>query len=167
MHKHGHYWRSAVTGHRVIRIPIYRWRCPGCRGTVSVLPDFLAPYARVVSVVREGVVRRYLRGWPVARIAARACGVAVSGLSDRTVTRWLAVAKDAAASWTQVLTERLLLAQPGCNLFALHSHWQGPRALLQALCELGDLCRTHAPSDQGHPGLYAYCNGLSAGFRPL
>jgi len=161
MHQHGCYWRSAVTTRRVFRVPIYRWCCAGCGKTVSVLPDFLAPYAQFVSLVREGVVRRHVRGCSVAKIAARACGVAASGLSTRTVTRWLARARAIASQWTQVLSERLLLAQPGCDLFALSVRWQGPRASLKALCELGDLCRARAPFGQGHPGLYAYCNGLS------
>lgn len=162
MHKHGRYWRSAVTSRRVFRVPVYRWRCKDCRATVTVLPDFLAPYKQFVSVVREGVVRRHARGWTVSEIARRACRGAASELSDRTVTRWLTQAREKAAHWAQVLSNRLLLVDPDYDLFAQTARWNGPRALLQALCDLGDLCRAAAPSGQAHPGLYAYCNGLLA-----
>lgn len=167
LHQHGHYWRTAVTGRKVNRVPIYRWRCRDCGGTVSVLPDFLAPYAQFVSLVREGVMRRRLRGWSVAEIAARSCSPAVSELSPRTVTRWLAKARQIANEWTQVLTERLLLMQPGCDLFTLSPRWQGAGASLRALCDLGDLCRLQLPSGQAHPGVFAYCNRLSVGLPRL
>lgn len=167
MHKHGRYWRTAVTYHHVHRIPIYRWRCPGCRCTAAVLPDFLKPYAQFVSLVREGVLRRWVRKWPVVRIAARACSVAAGGVSERTVARWLAKVRTVAAAWTKVLTERLLLAQPGIDLFSRGSQWQGVDAVLRSLCDLGDLCRKQVPSGQGHPGLYAYCSGLVAGLPGL
>lgn len=149
-----------MTAQKVYRIPIYRWRCAGCGATVSVLPDFLAPYAQFVSFIREGVMRRRLAGWPVAKITARACLAAVGGLSPRTVFRWLARAREGATEWTKVLSDLLLLMQPGFDLFRLSSSWRGPHALLQSLCELGDLCRRQVHSDQSHAGLYAYCNGL-------
>lgn len=161
LHEHGCYWRTAVTSQQVYRIPIYRWQCSECKATTSVLPDFLKPYAQFVSLVREGVLRRRLRRLTVVEIAARAGSVAVSGLSLRTVTRWLAKARRVATEWTNVLTDRLLLVQPGYDIFSGSARWQGSDATLKALCELGDLCRRLMPSRQGHPGLFPYCNGLS------
>lgn len=160
LHKHGHYCRTAVTVRKVYRIPIYRWRCAGCGATVSVLPDFLAPYAQFVSLIREGVVRRRLAGWSVAKITARTCSTAVGGLSQRTVFRWLARAQKGAAAWTKMLSDLLLRMQPGFDLFSLSPSWQGPHATLRSLYDLGDLCRRQAHSDESHVGLYAYCNGL-------
>jgi len=162
LHKHGRYWRTAVTSRKVYRIPIYRWKCPGCGATVSVLPDFLAPYAQFVSLVREGAVRRRLGGLTVKEIAIRACSAPAGGLSLRSVYRWLAKARLKATDWTTVLSDRLLRMQPGADLFRLSPHWQGLDATLKALCGLGDLCRRQVPSVQNHPGLFAYCNGLSA-----
>lgn len=167
LHQHGRYWRTAVTRRKVYRVPVYRWKCSGCGATVSVLPDFLAPYAQFVSLVREGAVRRRLCGLTMAEITARACSAAIGGLSLRSVYRWLAKARQKATDWTTVLTDRLLLMQPGADLFRLSPHWQGPDAVLKALCGLGDLCRRQVPSVQGHPGLFAYCNGLSTGLCRL
>lgn len=166
-HKHGRYWRTAVTGRQVYRIPIYRWRCTGCRRTTAVLPDFLVPYAQFVSLVRERVLRRRLRDWPVAKIAARACRSVAGGLSERTVFRWLAKVRELATGWTQVLSEVLLLVRPGADLFSRGSRWQGKDGLLRSLCDVGGLCRHYAPSKQSHPGLYAYCSGLAAGLPRL
>lgn len=166
-HHHGRYWRTAVTDRKVYEVPVYRWRCTVCLGTFGVLPDFLVPYAQFVSLVREGVLRRWLRKWPVARIAARACSAVAGGLSERTVARWLTRLKQIASGWAEVLANRLLLAQPGVDLFSPGGQWQGPQAQLQALCDVGDLCRRQVPSDQGHPGLFAYCSGLLAGLPRL
>jgi hypothetical protein len=167
MHHHGRYWRTAVTGRRVYRIPIYRWCCVTHGGTVSLLPDFLVPYAQFVSLVREGVMRRWLRNWPMAKLATRACLAVAGGLSERTVARWLVRVKQLACDWCQVLADRLLVARPGADLSAPDLHRQGPKAQLQTLCHWGDRCRRQAPSSQGHPGLYAYCGGLLTGLRRL
>jgi len=158
MHRHGKYLRSAVTSRRVYRIPVYRWRCARCGVTTSVLPDFLAPYAQFISVLREGTVRRHLRGWAVSAIAARACTVAASGLSVRTVIRWLARIRACAKGWTEALSEQLLRLQPGWDLFS--RRWEGPSTLVSALCDLGDAFRSLVPAHQRHPGVYAFCNGL-------
>lgn len=167
MHKHGRYWRSAVTSRRVFCVPVYRWRCAQCKGTASVLPDFLAPYEQFVALVREGVLRRHVGGRSVAEIAMKACSKLASTLSERTVTRWLATARALAAQWSQALAERLLVARPDYDLFSGGTGWEGPRGRLKALFELGDLCRREAPHPQGHPGLYSYCNGLLNGLPRL
>lgn len=42
--RHGFYWRNAIEGEDLHRIPICRLKCPSCNITVSLLPDFLIPY---------------------------------------------------------------------------------------------------------------------------
>lgn len=158
MHKHGKYERTAVTSRKVYLVPIYRWRCAGCGATTAVLPDFLAPYAQFVSALREGVLRRHVRGWAVSVIAARTCATVASGLSERTVARWLARGRTCARQWTEALADHLLRLSPAWDLFS--QGWAGPKALLRALCELGDACCRLRPDDRRHPGVYAYCNGL-------
>jgi transposase len=44
MDKHGFYWRNALEREVELKIPIRRLRCPSCRKTASLLPDFLLPY---------------------------------------------------------------------------------------------------------------------------
>ncbi len=62
MDKHGFYWRNALDGGVEFRIPIRRLRCPSCRKTASLSPDFLLPYFQ--HTLRDVVVgiRRSLVG---------------------------------------------------------------------------------------------------------
>jgi hypothetical protein len=58
------YWRLALagsssTGHRV---KIIRMRCKTCGKTMAILPSFLAPYQRVITMVREEIVQSKLLG---------------------------------------------------------------------------------------------------------
>ncbi len=41
--KHGFYWRNALCLKHQYRIPILRLKCPSCKKTISLLPDFLLP----------------------------------------------------------------------------------------------------------------------------
>ncbi|HHT28300.1 MAG TPA: hypothetical protein GXZ82_13800 [Firmicutes bacterium] len=70
-----------VDGHDLKRqIKINRMRCKCCEKTVAVLPEFLAPYQRIVTKAREAIVQ--------ARLSGRACDVwengraSASGRSD-------------------------------------------------------------------------------------
>lgn len=44
LHRHGFYYRNAITIHTVHRIVIIRFKCPSCKKTYSLLPSFLIPY---------------------------------------------------------------------------------------------------------------------------
>jgi hypothetical protein len=65
LYKHGRYFRWVTTKYSCILIPIYRWYCPSCGKTVSLLPDFLIPWARFVTTVREGAFNRRKMRWYV------------------------------------------------------------------------------------------------------
>jgi Domain of unknown function (DUF6431) len=87
MHKHGRFFRSVSSKRITVQIPIYRWYCLDCKITTSVFPDFLVPYARHVTRIREVVIRRKLNDWTWNRIMT---GVFESGtrISLRTMKRW-------------------------------------------------------------------------------
>jgi transposase-like protein len=87
LHKHGRYFRSVTTKRETIRIPIYRWLCPDCRTTVSLLPDFLVPWARFTTWVREASVARK-RQERSFRSIAETVTLPTIGLSTATVKRW-------------------------------------------------------------------------------
>lgn len=42
--RHGFYWRDAIFHAAQFRIPILRLKCPSCKKTISLLPDFLLPH---------------------------------------------------------------------------------------------------------------------------
>jgi hypothetical protein len=87
MHKHGRYFRSVTTKQKTRAIPIYRWLCPICRKTLSLLPDFLVPWARFATYIREAAVIRKLRGDAYGSIAQSITAENVR-VSRCTVKRW-------------------------------------------------------------------------------
>lgn len=44
LHRHGYYWRYAITDDVVFEIPICRLICLSCKKTFSIIPDLLIPY---------------------------------------------------------------------------------------------------------------------------
>jgi len=54
---HGWYRRKIITlDGTITRIPIARYRCPNCRKTHAILPDFVAPYRHYSQVLIAAVV---------------------------------------------------------------------------------------------------------------
>jgi len=100
LHEHGCFWRTAVTKRRQFELPIYRWRCPVCGRTVSVLPDFLVPRGHFVTPVREAAIKRRQLGQSFKQIAKGVASAAIGCVHPKTVKRWwmrhLAKAGDAA-----------------------------------------------------------------------
>lgn len=92
MHKHGHYLRSVISKCELIRIPIYRWFCPRCKNTVSLLPDFLVPSARFTTWVREAAISRKFQGRSYRKISETVTAT-IMRVSRSTIKRW----------WTQHL----------------------------------------------------------------
>lgn len=87
MHKHGHYLRTVVTKQQLIVIPIYRWCCPKCHRTLSLLPDFLVPWARFWTPVREAACLQRIQGKSFKRIATDLVSTQLE-ISRTTVKRW-------------------------------------------------------------------------------
>lgn len=169
MRRHGRYWRWVATRRCLSRIPIYRWWCPTCRRTCSVLPDFLRPYARFVTLVREAVIRRRLQqGLPWADLVHRASSVAVSLVSEKTLRRWVRRTLEAAGEWGQFLAQHILEVWPAVDLFALTRRRGNRDAGLHFLLELGDWYRQQVGrSPAGHPGLFPLLNRLADAPCPL
>jgi len=168
MHRHGRYWRAVVSRRRITRIPVYRWRCPRCRVTVSLLPDFLKPYARFLSLLREKAVWRRAAGWPWERIAHAVSSVAVSVVSVRTLLRWWRRMLDWATSRGTEPTGRILEVAPALALGDFRPATAEPAAVVRFLRDTGRVLHQHVgPLRQGrfrsHPGLYAFLNSVLGG----
>lgn len=48
LHRHGYYFRNAITQNSIYRIPILRFKCPICNKIYSALPSFLIPYFQYI-----------------------------------------------------------------------------------------------------------------------
>lgn len=100
-HKHGRYYRSVTTKREVFRIPIYRQYCPDCGKTISLLPDFLVPWARFATWVREAAMIRRQKGFTCRQTIESTTWMAVR-YSRRTLKRWwkrYTLQVNAAALW--------------------------------------------------------------------
>lgn len=119
LHKHGSYLRW-VTGKRErIQLPIYRWLCPHCGVTVSLLPDFLVPWARFTTWVREAAIVRKRQGRSFRRIA-ETITTPVIGLSRNTVKRWWKRYLIQAATTSLWIASQLTAAGDEADLLHLH-----------------------------------------------
>lgn len=87
LHKHGRYYRWVASKRELILIPIYRWLCPDCGTTVSLLPDFLVPWARCTTWVREAAVMRRRKNQSFRLIASTVTSYEI-GVSTDTIKRW-------------------------------------------------------------------------------
>lgn len=87
LHKHGRYYRAVTTKREMKWIPIYRQYCPECGTTVSLLPDFLVPWARFATWVREAAMIRRQKGFTWRQILTRTASLAFR-CSRRTLKRW-------------------------------------------------------------------------------
>ncbi|MCL6558203.1 MAG: DUF6431 domain-containing protein [Firmicutes bacterium] len=126
LHEHGCFWRTAVTKRRQFKLPIYRWRCPVCGQTVSVLPDFLVSRGHFVTQVREAALKRRQLGQSFKQIAKGVASAAVGCIHEKTVKRWwtrhLAKAGDAAL-WVAAELIRFGVDE---DLLCLHSRGVNP-----------------------------------------
>jgi len=84
-----------VDGDHAQRILVLRIRCPSCGRTRTVLPDFLTPYRRYLTPVREAVV--------TGRDAAPPC-------EARTARRWVAAFRGRVTAAIAHVTARVLAA---------------------------------------------------------
>jgi Domain of unknown function (DUF6431) len=101
LHKHGRYYRVVATKRELFRIPIYRQYCPDCGKTISLLPDFLVPWARCATWVREAAMIRRWKGFTHRR-NIESTSVATLRYSRRTLKRWwkaYILKVDAVALW--------------------------------------------------------------------
>lgn len=119
MHKHGHFKRTVSTKHQTFTIPIYRWFCPQCKQTLSLLPDFLIPWARFTTMVREASVMRRTNGFSFNRIAQTVATFSI-GISASTIKRWWKWHLQQiplASSW---IASELIQRQVHMDLFRIH-----------------------------------------------
>ena len=86
LHKHGKYKRAIITLKRLQEITIFRFRCPFCHKTCSVLPSFLRHNHIAALDVQEQVTLRRLQGTSLRKISEQL--PAQLAFSEKTLWRW-------------------------------------------------------------------------------
>jgi Domain of unknown function (DUF6431) len=119
----GGYWRWVRAGRTERRVWIRRGRCPACRRSHALVPDFL--------------LARRLDG---VEAVGRGLALAAGGLGLRTVARWLEVPHTTARSWwrrfrarSPPLVAALVALAVGLEGVAVPLTADGPAAALEAL----------------------------------
>lgn len=156
MHKHGFYSRSVTTKQETFLIPIYRQYCPGCGQTVSLLPDFLAPWSRVVTWVREFAMNRRLEGTTWNQTATSTSKLHVR-MSRCTLKRWwrrFLSRAESAASW---IAGQLVHAGFHRDLLALFANRICPRPI-DTLHWFQNLLPHYCPVRRWRRGYWSYLN---------
>jgi hypothetical protein len=126
MHKHGRYFRMAVTKHHHIKIPAYRWRCCICKTTLTVLPDFLVPGKHFVTFVREAGMKRKAQGEGFERVAKGVVSPSAGGISPRTIKRWWTDHLHQAGEVAHFIAGELIKSGVEEDLLSSHSHGVNP-----------------------------------------
>ena len=155
LHKHGFYLRTPVFKHHRVNIPIYRWYCPICGETLTVLPDFLVPWAHFATQVREAAMKRRTRGKSVTKVANSVTSTVVGGVSPDTVKRWCKRHLQNIGGVTQWIASELIQSGVKEDLLRLHFKGVNPTILdtatwLYAL--LARLFNREMPPLQGYFG---------------
>lgn len=115
LQRRGRYQRWASERRRDVRLTVFRQYCPECGKCRGVLPAFLRPYARYVTLLRETVARaRALCGDTLERAHARV-STEDGGVSRRTVQRWWAEIQARAPVARDALAEQLVRLSPAVN----------------------------------------------------
>ncbi|XJZ27747.1 hypothetical protein ACF5W4_02545 [Bacillota bacterium Lsc_1132] len=149
-----------TTKYQCIPIPIYRWYCPLCGKTVSLFPDFLIPWARVVTTVREAVFNRRKKGISFKKISQNIVSPTIGGISTTTVKRWWSrylAQIDQTSLW--VAGELIHLGE-GEDLLRLHSKGVNPTPL-DTLEWFHALLQKYVNHFQFNPSLMGYLSFLN------
>jgi transposase-like protein len=150
---HGFYPRKPFSLTQAYRVPIKRWLCKACRGTLSLLPSFLLRYRHyLLEVIQAVVVARFEDGdsWPQI---VRRCAVDETP-ALRTMRRWCSSFAAQAPTWWAAVQSTLARHDAGSPaLDPLGEHTgprNAPRALLQAALHLLAWAKTQWPQIAGY-----------------
>ncbi|MCL0081449.1 DUF6431 domain-containing protein [Peptococcaceae bacterium] len=142
LHGHGRYFRSPVFKHKQYWLPIYRWCCPNCNQTVSVLPDFLTPWGHFAIPVREAALKRKQQGKSYPRVAETVISAKTGSISTQTIKRWWKCHLHKAGDVCQWIAGELIRVGFKEDLLRLHSQGVNPTPV-DTVCWLTTLAQKY------------------------
>lgn len=126
LYGHSRYFRWAVFKHKRYWLPIYRWCCPNCGQTLSVLPDFITPWGHFAVPVREAALKRKQLGKSYRCVAENLVSIKAGNVSIRTLRRWWKCHLSKAGDVCQWIAGELIRAGIKEDLLRLHSKGVSP-----------------------------------------
>jgi transposase-like protein len=113
LYRHGRYYRSVVTRNKIIKIPIYRWLCPACGKTFSLLPDFLFRYhVHSEEILQKAWLLRYAKGKSYNQIQTYISTNVIGGISYKTVKKWDGIWKNKKSKLINFLLSNIVENHP-------------------------------------------------------
>jgi len=112
LHRHGRFFRSVFSLAGRFVIPIFRFRCPRCTRTTSVLPAFLLLKQQTAVDIQEEVVRGETDGASRQTLAETSAAWPGGPWSVRTIRRWCRRWKDMLSGLEDRLAAWLLSRYP-------------------------------------------------------
>jgi hypothetical protein len=151
-HRHGTFIRVLLTLTEAIPLTIFRFLCPDCRTTCSVLPAFAQPHHQAGAEVKEAIMVASEEGTSLSKLAETSRTFAGGGYTEKTLRRWR---KDwlkrreahEPALWAMMIQSGMDAALPRERQSAwkaLQAAWQQafhPDSLFTGLLRLGRLSR--------------------------
>ncbi|MDQ0114111.1 DUF6431 domain-containing protein [Paenibacillus harenae] len=165
LHKHGRYYRMVTTKHCFYRIPIYRLYCPDCGKTISLLPDFLVPWARYATWVREAVITRKIQGRSYRQVRKTTTVPAVR-FSLSTMKRWWKRHIHTASSVALWIAEQLTLFSSDRDLLRMYPSHVAAKPV-DTLLWLQQLLSLYTPVHPWRQGYWALLNSRMPGVHLL
>lgn len=89
LHRHGKFTRWVFTVTEALQVPIYRFLCPCCRHTMSLLPSFIEAHHQAATDIKETVVREHADDQSQAHIASQTQRLPGGAWSEKTIRSWI------------------------------------------------------------------------------
>lgn len=89
LHRHGKFTRWVFTVTEALQVPIYRFLCPLCRHTMSLLPSFIEAHHQAATDVKETVVCQHANNQSQAQIVSQTQTLPGGAWSEKTIGRWI------------------------------------------------------------------------------
>jgi hypothetical protein len=87
-HRHGKFTRYLFTITEVISLTIFRFLCPDCGTTSSVIPSFVQPHHQTGVEVKEAIIVANEEGVSLSKLADRSLLYAGGVYAEKTLCRW-------------------------------------------------------------------------------
>jgi hypothetical protein len=92
-HRHGHFPRTvfSMTEPQGIEIPIFRFLCPDCDRTFSIIPSFVEKHHQMALDIKEKVIRKREEGATLPEVERSTIPLPGGQYSVKTIRRWTKV----------------------------------------------------------------------------
>ena len=107
IHRHGHYMRVVVTLCSRHTLMIYRFKCPACKKTHSLIPTFIGSNRQAIWDVEEFIVENNEAGTALAELATNFPPPA-GPYSEKTFWRWNTTWKQRMSAIQPFVTKQVL-----------------------------------------------------------